>query len=133
MKILGSSPQVLIVDDDDAVRKAVSTLLAKHGYLVCQASSAAGALQLLESTQIDLVVLDVGIGRETGLDLLDKIRATYPSVYVVMLTGRGYDEATWQAARARGAHGYLSKTLPPTHLLMEVDRWLKFRGEPKAS
>ena len=127
MKVMGPSPHVLVVDDEVAVCETVAAVLSAHSYTVFQANTAADALAILNSTHIDLVVLDVEIGEEPGLELLVKIKEAHPSIRVVMLTGRGYDEQTLQAARSRGAIGYLSKALPPTHLLMEVDRWLRFR------
>lgn len=127
MKVQGKEPSILVVDDDEAVCQTVAAVLSNHAYTVAEAHSTQEALGILDTCGIDLVVLDVEIGDEKGFDLLELIKETFPAIHVVMLTGLGYDERIWQEAGRRGASGYVSKALPPHHLLMEVDRWLRFR------
>ena len=120
---------ILVVDDEDLVRFAVSQLLQSRGYQVSLAETSEQALKALTQLPINLVVLDVELGNENGLDLLNKIKKAHPGLRVVILTGRGYEEALWQTARDHGADGYISKTLPPNQLVMEVNRWLRHAGK----
>ena len=112
MKVLGKEPSILVVDDDPVVCQTVAAVLSSKAYSVAEANTTQEALGILEAHQIDLVVLDVEIGAERGLDLLQLIKESFPNVHVVMLTGLGYNERVWQEAGRLGASGYVSKALP---------------------
>lgn len=79
---------------------------------------------MLEKQEIDVVVLDVELGEENGLELLGQLQTKYPELPVIIMTGRGCDEELFQTARARGAAGYVSKLLRMDQLLMDVKRIL---------
>jgi two-component system, NtrC family, nitrogen regulation response regulator NtrX len=103
---------VLVVDDDPAIRGTVERALQKDGHRVRQAADAAAALQAIEAAPPDVVVLDINMPGRSGLDALPSIREASPGSNVVVLTG----EATIQNARVavqRGAHTFLTK---PPHL-----------------
>jgi DNA-binding response OmpR family regulator len=69
-----------------------------------------------------LVVLDIGLGGEDGLNLLCEIKARHPETQVVMLTGMGFVEDLLEEAQEKGADGYVSKGLPMDELLLEIKR-----------
>lgn len=128
---ISSFYHILVVDDDDAVRHAVAELLRTRGYEVCVASNEAQALYFLKRQATDVVVLDIELGTQDGLGLLAAIKTTAPQVRVVILTGCGYDELLWQSAREKGADAYLSKSLPPSQLLLEVKRLVRPPAAPR--
>lgn len=120
---------LLLVDDEEAIRETVSTFLRKRGYLVSTASTGEEALQLAGNTKVDLLICDVMLRNEDGLELLSLFKVQHPNLPVIILTGFGFDEAVWQKARQKGADGYASKILPVAQLLMEISRVLRLRKE----
>ena len=80
---------VLIVDDDDQVRRALTRLLSRHELVCRTASTAADALAAVTSEPPDVVLLDVGLGHDSGLDVLRELRSADPRrPAVVMVTSR---------------------------------------------
>ena len=79
-------------------------------------------MHALGSNPIDLVVLDIGLANEDGLQLLTDIKAAHPNVRVVMLTGMGFVEDLLVEAHQKGADGYVSKGLPMDELLLAIHR-----------
>lgn len=119
------SKNIVVVDDEEQVRNVIARSLGKRGYVTFPAATSETLFGLLETHPIDLVILDIELGIENGLDVLARVKAAYPSVSVITLTGRGFDEPLLQLARGRGADGYLSKTLPITELLLAIRRILR--------
>jgi DNA-binding NtrC family response regulator len=87
-------PNVLVVDDDPLQRWAVREQLQAWGYVVIEADGAATALATYRAESPDLVLLDLRLGEDSGLDVLKDIRALDPSAAVIMITAHGaVDEA----------------------------------------
>lgn len=107
-----SRHSVLIVDDEENLRKLLSLEIKAMGYRPLQAPDAATALRELEERQVDLVLLDMRLPDRNGLDLLPEIRKRWPLIEVIMLTGHGSVEAAIQGMKA-GAYDFLQK---PCHL-----------------
>ena len=82
-------------------------------------------MRLLSESEVDLVVLDIRLEEEDGMDLLSKIKTQHPRLRVVMLTGLGFIEELLQEANEHGADGYVSKVLPLDELLLAIERALK--------
>jgi len=81
--------KVLIVDDDDQVRRALARLLTRHELECRTAATGAAALEAVSSDPPDVVLLDVGLGHESGLDVLRELRTANPRrPAVVMVTSR---------------------------------------------
>lgn len=101
--------RVLVVDDDEDF--LVGTRMQLRGtYGVLTAKSISEALDILGKQDVDLVLLDVGLGEENGLDGIKKIHNVHPLVGVAMLSGRSDVQTIVQAIRA-GAIEYLTKPL----------------------
>lgn len=115
---------ILVVDDERQVRELLCFYLAKQGFEVLSASSSAETIQFLDTKQVHLVVLDIGLADEDGLGLLGRIKTGYPKTKVVMLTGMGFVEDLLEEAQQKGADGYVSKVLPLDELLLAVRRAL---------
>lgn len=112
--------RVLIVDDDEDFLVAIKMQL-KNVYIVLTTTSVAGAMELLKKEDVDLVLLDVGLGGENGLEGIKKIHAVHPSVGVAMLSGRSDVETVVEAIR-RGAVDYLTKPLNMDCLATVLER-----------
>lgn len=113
---------ILVVDDEPQIRDLLRLYLARAGFAVSTAASATETMDLIAASAIDLVVLDIGLQDEDGLQVLAKIKATQPDLRVIMLTGMGIVEDLLLEAQQLGADGYVSKVLPLDELLLAIQR-----------
>lgn len=110
---------VLVVDDDSSVHILLSALLVKAGYAVVAVESVDEALLRLAAWPADVVVCDLSLPRRDGLDLLREVRARWPRVQVIMMTGGPTFDSTGVAIRNR-ASDYLIKPFSKERLLDSV-------------
>jgi len=103
----GDSSTILLVDDDEAVRKLLSFPLERDGYEVIQAADGVEALERFGESPIDLVVLDLMLPRLDGLEVCKQLRAR-SSVPIIMLTARD-DELDKVLGLELGADDYVTK------------------------
>jgi DNA-binding NarL/FixJ family response regulator len=101
---------VLLVDDHPVVREGLSALLsATVDLTVCgEAGDIAEALTLIRKTRPDVVIVDITLGRDTGFALIEKLRAEYPTLRMLVLSMHDDLVMAGRALRA-GAHGYVMK------------------------
>ena len=112
--------KAIIVDDDAICRHCLRGLLAKLGdTVVAEATNGRDAVAAVARTQPDLVLLDVSMPFQTGLEVLPAILAACPGVQVVMVTSVA-DQRTVQECLDKGAAGYVLKDAP----LEEIRRLL---------
>ena len=125
-----SSPQpderVLIVDDEDQIRTLLARLLGAHGYECITAESAAAARRVLKETPVALVLSDVNMPGESGIDFTREVLAHYPETAVVMVTGMD-DRNYAEIAIELGAYGYVLKPFKPNELIINVNNALRRR------
>ncbi|WP_334143018.1 response regulator transcription factor [Rhabdothermincola sp.] len=114
---------VLLVDDDAAARALAAQALTMDGFEVAEASTASKARELNSSRRFDLVVLDLGLPDEQGLDWLVELRRV-STIPVVVLTGRSGVEDRVVGLRL-GADDYLVKPFAPTELSARVTAVLR--------
>lgn len=121
---------VLLIDDDRAVAQLIRRFLLDRGIadLVWLATTADEALAQAETVQPDVILLDIGMPRVTGLELLPRLRAVRPDVPVVMLTGWVAPQYA-DAARLAGADGFVAKTRFSRELVPAIRRVV--RPKPK--
>jgi DNA-binding NtrC family response regulator len=118
--------RVLVVDDDRAVRSALTLNLGRAGYEVDAVGSAEEALARLQQAPADLVLSDVKMPGMDGHALLERLRARWPDLAVVIMTGQGSVSAAVQAMQA-GAADYLIKPVRRDELLLVLERALRAR------
>ncbi len=123
---------ILIADDDAAIRKVLSRALGRAGYSVRTTSNAATLWRWIESGDGDLVITDVVMPDEDGLELLPRIRKIRPEVPVVVMSARN-TLMTALRATERGAYEYLAKPFDINRLELIVKNALKGNLEPKAN
>jgi two-component system phosphate regulon response regulator OmpR len=124
------APHLLIVDDDRRIRDLLSRFLAGEGYRVTTAETAAEARAKLTGLSFDLLILDVMMPGESGVELARSIRAT-SAVPILMLTARHETESRIEGLQA-GADDYLAKPFEPRELSLRIASILK-RAQPAAS
>jgi two-component system OmpR family response regulator len=117
------SAHILVVDDHREIRDLLSRYLIKHGFRVSTAESAAKARRLLETSAIDLIVLDLMMPGEDGLSLCRQLRAT-SDVPVIMLTAMAEDTDR-VVGLEMGADDYVVKPFNPRELLARVKAVLR--------
>ena len=111
-------PHVLIVDDDETVRRLVNDYLVQNDFRVSGASRGAELMGALGGQVIDLVLLDLRLGGEDGMQLLRQVRA-HSQIPVIILTGRT-EEADRVMGLELGADDYLTKPFSPRELLARI-------------
>lgn len=109
-------PVILIVDDDSAVRMMLARLLRTQGYEVLQASDARAAHQVLESGPPDLVISDIVMPGESGIELRRNIARRWPEVPVILISGYSADGPAEFAARTPNT-AFVQKPFQADHLL----------------
>jgi len=109
---------VLIVDDDETVRRLVDDYLVQNDFRVSGASRGAELMGALGAQVIDLVLLDLRLSGEDGMQLLRRVRA-HSQIPVIILTGRT-EEADRVMGLELGADDYLTKPFSPRELLARI-------------
>ncbi len=123
------SRTILVADDDRAIRTVLSQALARSGYQVRATSSAATLWRWVEDGEGDLVITDVVMPDENGLDLVPRIKRVRPELRVVVMSAQS-TFATAVKATQRGAFEYLPKPFDLKELLAVVERALAAPAEP---
>jgi DNA-binding response OmpR family regulator len=118
------SPHILFVDDEIPIRELLALCFKRKGMSVTVAATGADALRLAQTIPFELVILDVDLGGEDGLELLDVFKRNYPKTPVIMFTSMGDDPALLKDALTRGATAWMAKTEPLDKLMAEVQRAL---------
>ncbi|WP_144184363.1 response regulator [Elioraea rosea] len=121
---------LLVVDDDQRLRDLLRRFLEREGFRVTAAADAAEARHLLKLMAFDLIVLDVMMPGESGLDLAEAVRRER-DVPVVLLTARGTPEDRI-AGFERGADDYLPKPFEPRELSLRIRTILRRLAAPAA-
>jgi len=122
-----SRAKILVVDDDRAVRTALSVNLTKHGLDVTLCNDPTAALSLLRTASFDLVLTDVKMPKGTGIELLHSIKSSWPETEVVVMTGYGSVKDAVTAMKA-GAIDYVIKPVEKEELLLILDKALENRA-----
>lgn len=108
--------KILVIDDEPIVRTSCIRSLSPEGYEVKLASSGKEALELLEKESFNLVLLDLKMPDMDGIEVLKKIKDTWPDTKVVMITGYSTVETAVKTLKL-GAFSYLEKPFTPDTLL----------------
>ena len=103
---------ILVVEDDESLRRVIHALLERAGYEVGSAADVGQALEILHRQPHDLVIADLNLPDASGMDLLKKVRAEFPETAVVIVTAFGTIETAVEAIRS-GAYDYLTKPVHP--------------------
>ena len=115
---------ILVVDDSEAVCKALRDVLTTSGYAVRTAPSGERAMQIMETAPMDLVITDLKMSGMSGIQLLKKVKEKDPLLPVVILTGFGDMDSVIEAMRA-GVADYLKKPFSINQVLQVTERELK--------
>ena len=120
------APHLLLVDDDARIRSLLQRFLSESGFRISVAADAAQARRRLDGLEFDLLIVDVMMPGESGLDLASDLR-TVTDVPILMLTARS-DAADRIAGLEAGADDYLVKPFEPRELLLRLQAILRRRA-----
>jgi two-component system phosphate regulon response regulator OmpR len=123
------APHLLVIDDDMRIRTLLTRFLGSHGLRVTAAASAAEARRHISGMEFDLLVVDVMMPGESGLEFTEWLRQT-SSVPILMLTARSEVPHRIRGLEV-GADDYLAKPFEPRELLLRITNILK-RGAHQA-
>jgi two-component system OmpR family response regulator len=126
-----SAARIVVVDDDPGIRELVSDFLGRHGFEVETAADGAGLNRALNEKAADLVVLDVMLPGEDGLQICRRLSGDNGPP-VIMLSAMG-EETDRIVGLELGADDYLPKPCNPRELLARVRAVLRRRGEPRSN
>jgi len=118
--------QILVVDDEEAIREVVSTMLESKGYRCTAVSNGRAAQEQVKKATPDLVLSDMIMPEMDGIKLLDWLREYDPEVPVIMVTAI-HDISTALEAIRRGAYDYILKPFEKDQLFLGVGRALQHR------
>ncbi|WP_153768075.1 response regulator transcription factor [Labrenzia sp. CE80] len=123
-----NASHILLVDDDNRIRELLSRVLVDSGFRVTSAANASDARKFLSGLSFDLLILDIMMPGETGLELAAWLREQ-STVPILMLTARS-EAPDRIAGLEAGADDYLAKPFEPRELMLRISAILR-RGGPK--
>jgi diguanylate cyclase (GGDEF)-like protein len=118
--------RILVVDDDHEMVEVIQLVLENHGYQVKACFSAMDALELLDTWQPHLIIIDVNLPRLNGMDAVKRLRSHPEHFSVIMISGNNAPEEVIAGLDA-GADDYISKPFDPKELLARVRAQLRIK------
>ncbi len=110
---------VLIVDDEMAIRETMEQILGYEGYHVLKAGSGKDALAILGERSVDAILLDIKMPQMDGFEVLQRIKAEWSVVPVIIISGHGNIETAVEAVKG-GAYDFMEKPLDRSRLLLTL-------------
>jgi len=125
MSTRGSIP-LIVVDDEPPIRRFLRTSLAVQGYRILEAGSARAALEIVAREAPEVVLLDLGLPDQDGLEVIRRLRAAGSKVAILVLSSRG-EEAAKVEALDLGADDYVTKPFGMAELVARIRTALRHR------
>ena len=120
---LSAIPHVLVIDDDRRLRALLKEFLSENGFLVSTSASPSDARTKMQYFDFDILVLDVMMEEETGIDFMTKLRSD-DDIPILLLTAMGGSEDRILGL-VRGADDYLAKPFEPKELVLRLQAILR--------
>jgi two-component system nitrogen regulation response regulator NtrX len=117
------SKTILVVDDEASILQSLEGILVDEGFEVVIAESGLEALEKVEEMMPDLVLLDIWMSGLDGIETLEKMKALYPTLQVIMMSGHGNIETAVKATKV-GAYDYIENPLSLEKLLLSINNAL---------
>lgn len=121
---MNSKELKLLILDDDPIYRRLSTSILSESFEVFTADRPSSAFEILKKTDIDYVICDYRLPEMDGLDVLERVKAKYPDVEVIMISDSGDMDTVIDAMR-RGAVDYFRKPFSPSDIWMSVEKLKK--------
>ncbi len=117
---------VLIVDDEESIRNSLSGVLMDEGFSVLKAEDGLKALQIMKREVPEVILLDIWMPGIDGIETLQRIKARYPEIEVIMISGHGNVETAVKATKL-GAFDFIEKPLSLDKVMLTISHALAFR------
>jgi len=127
---MGERARILVVDDDESIRKAISTILKEKGYLVDTAENGKEAIQKTHNGFYNLALIDIRLPDMEGIELLTRMRETTPRMVKIIVTGFPSLQNAMEAVN-RSADAYVIKPVKIDDLLNTVRERLEKQKKAK--
>jgi DNA-binding NtrC family response regulator len=131
MRTLNKTPRILIVDDDENIRKVLAAILEDEGYIVELADTAKKGIEKSENAFFNLALLDVRLPDMEGIELLGKLRETKPKIRKIIITGYPTLQNAVGAVN-KGADAYVMKPFDVEKMLKTIKEQLKKQDEERS-
>lgn len=115
---------ILVVDDDDRLRALLKQYLTEHGFFVSTAADTRQADEVIDAFAVDLIVLDVMMPKETGMQYAKRLKTRDAIPPILLLTARSEAEDRIEGLEA-GAQDYLAKPFAPRELVLRIENILQ--------
>lgn len=119
-------PLILIIDDDSNLRKTLADILRLKGFETVSAADGMAGLALMTDNPVYLALVDIGLPDISGVEILKRIKADYPAIEVIILTGKASLDSAIDAAN-NGAFSYLTKPYDIEQLTLNIRRAVEKR------
>lgn len=116
---------VLVVDDEKIIRDEISEFLKRERFDVYEAERPSEAYSLIEKSDIDIIILDINLPEESGIEVLKKIKERHENIEVIMITGKGDNDSILQSMRM-GAFDYFQKPARLLEIKNSIERTKRF-------
>ncbi|NWF86526.1 response regulator [Candidatus Bathyarchaeota archaeon] len=123
---MGETTRILIVDDDENIRKVIATILADEGYIVESVDTARKAIEATKKKFFNLSLIDIRLPDMEGIELLTKMRDTTPKMRKIIITGYPTLQNAIEAVN-RGADAYILKPFDMEKVLETIKEQLKIQ------
>ncbi|MBX2921330.1 MAG: sigma-54-dependent Fis family transcriptional regulator [Chitinophagaceae bacterium] len=110
---------ILIIDDEKAIRKTLGEILSYEGYKIDEAGDGDEGLKKFREKSYDVVLCDIKMPKTDGIEFLDKVREINPDIPIIMISGHGTIETAVEAVK-KGAYDYISKPPDLNRLLITI-------------
>ena len=125
-KVARKAARILVVDDEEPVRRCLRAVLEEAGYSVAEAADGLRAIEELRRATPDLVITDLVMPEREGIETIQALRRDHPSLGIIAISGAG-EGRYLPMARLLGADATLPKPANPKQVLAEVERVLGTR------
>ncbi len=128
LPVSGPAPKsrLLVVDDDEGMRENLAELFESLGYEVKTAASYPAALEILDASEVDLLLSDYKMPGPTGVELIEEARRRRPGLRAILMTAFG-DSVTEIESLRRGAVAYVNKPFEADEIVAFVEKVLAMR------
>src|SRR6187399_496722 len=110
---------ILIIDDEKAIRKTLSEILSYEGYKIDEAGDGEEGLKKFREKEYDVILCDIKMPKIDGIEFLEKAKEANPDIPIIMISGHGTIETAVEAVK-KGAYDYISKPPDLNRLLITI-------------
>src|ERR1700744_1417972 len=110
---------ILIIDDEKAIRKTLTEILSYEGYKIDEAGDGEEGLKKVKEKEYDVILCDIKMPKIDGIEFLEKTKETNPDIPIIMISGHGTIETAVEAVK-KGAYDYISKPPDLNRLLITI-------------